>query len=96
MSSQLHVIAVVKAKDGQRDLVREALMSLLAPTRAEAGCKEYLLHEDIEDKNTFIFYETWESAEALAAHMQSAHFLEVAERTKDAAELTIHQATMCA
>ncbi len=95
MSNEIHVIAVVKAKEGQRDLVRKALGEILAPTRAEAGCKLYLLHEDVEDANTFLFYETWESAAALQEHMQSAHFQQLSACIKDAADVTVHKAKQC-
>ncbi|MEL6675942.1 MAG: putative quinol monooxygenase [Bacteroidota bacterium] len=53
--------------------VTSELIKLLAPTRQEAGCINYDLHQDLEDPTHFVFYENWESAEHLLAHSKSAH-----------------------
>jgi quinol monooxygenase YgiN len=45
----------------------------VGPTRAEAGCIQYDLMQNVEDPVDFTFYEEWASAEALAAHAASAH-----------------------
>ncbi len=96
MQSEISVVAVVRAKEGQRDVVRKALIEILAPTRAEAGCRLYVLHEDIKDADTFIFYEKWESAEALEMHMKSAHFAQLAEALQGKADVVIHEAKQLA
>jgi quinol monooxygenase YgiN len=46
---------------------------MLAPTRAESGCKLYELYES-DSKGRFYFYETWESQAALDRHAASPHF----------------------
>jgi quinol monooxygenase YgiN len=46
---------------------------MLAPTRAESGCKLYELYES-DSKGRFYFYEIWESQAALDQHAASAHF----------------------
>ena len=38
-------IAVLKAKTGQREALRDALSALVAPTRQEPGCLDYTLFE---------------------------------------------------
>jgi quinol monooxygenase YgiN len=45
MNDSLTVIAHVRAKPGQESRVRQLLEGLLAPTRAEAGCINYDLHQ---------------------------------------------------
>jgi quinol monooxygenase YgiN len=45
-----------------------------ALSRAEAGCEGYLMCEDIETPNAFIFVERWRSLDALRGHFQTPHF----------------------
>ncbi|MGO9917276.1 MAG: putative quinol monooxygenase, partial [Isosphaeraceae bacterium] len=53
--------AMVKAKPGQEDAVKEALLSLVEPTRKEPGCLCYNLHQSKADPIQFMFYEQWAS-----------------------------------
>lgn len=71
---KLTVVAKVVAKKECVASVRSELLKLLAPTRQEAGCLEYLLHQDGDDPAVFIFYETWQSPDCLEKHMNSDHF----------------------
>jgi quinol monooxygenase YgiN len=73
MNEPLTVIARFRAKPGQESRALETLRALLAPTRAEAGCIDYDLHQSIEDPAQFVFYENWESAAHLEKHSQSLH-----------------------
>jgi quinol monooxygenase YgiN len=73
MSEPLTVIARFRAKSGQQSRALETLRALLAPTRVEAGCINYDLHQSIEDPALFVFYENWESAAHLEKHSQSQH-----------------------
>jgi quinol monooxygenase YgiN len=60
--------AMVKAKPGQEEAVKEVLMALVAPTRKESGCLGYNLHQSKSDKCQFMFYEQWASKAAFDAH----------------------------
>lgn len=71
--SDLTIIARIESAPGHADLVRTELEKLVAPTRAEAGCKQYDLHIDRDSPGTFLFYETWESRELWQAHMNAPH-----------------------
>jgi quinol monooxygenase YgiN len=73
MNDSLTVIAHIRAKPGQESRVRKILEGLLAPTRAEAGCINYDLHQSQTDPALFVFYENWESETHLDAHARSAH-----------------------
>jgi quinol monooxygenase YgiN len=46
---------------------------MLAPTRAESGCRFYELYES-DSKGRFYFYEIWESQAALDQHAANPHF----------------------
>jgi quinol monooxygenase YgiN len=67
------VFALVKAKPGMEETVKQELSALVAPTRAEEGCINYDLHQSLDYKGHFRFYENWTSKELLDRHLQSAH-----------------------
>jgi quinol monooxygenase YgiN len=71
--AELHVIARSVAHLGRENQLRELLRGMLAPTRAESGCKLYELYES-ESKGRFYFYEIWEDQAALHQHAASPHF----------------------
>ncbi len=72
-SKRVTLIARILAKPGLQAQVKEVLLSLLGPTRSEAGCISYTLHQDCDDDTVFMFYENWESKEALDQHLQTPH-----------------------
>ncbi|MEM7084255.1 MAG: putative quinol monooxygenase [Pseudomonadota bacterium] len=80
--SQHIIVAHIHAKAGRRDRVKTALAALLVPTRLEAGCQLYALHEDRDDPHHFLFYERWASRERWQAHMQSDHIAEYLKAVK--------------
>lgn len=65
------VVATVTAKAGQEQEVKDLLLSILGPTRAEDGCVLYTLQQGQDDPATFVFYENWDSRAALDAHLAS-------------------------
>jgi quinol monooxygenase YgiN len=67
----LTVIAHIRAKSGHESHVREILQGLLSPTRAEAGCINYDLHQSHADPALFVFYENWTIEAHLEAHAKS-------------------------
>jgi quinol monooxygenase YgiN len=71
--AEVRVIARFVARSGKENQLRELLRSMLAPTRAESGCKLYELYES-DSPGRFYFYEIWESQAALDQHAASAHF----------------------
>ena len=73
MHESLTVIAHIRAKPGQESRVRQVLQGLVSPTRAEAGCINYDLHQSQTDPTLFVFYENWASEAHLDAHSKSPH-----------------------
>ncbi len=67
--------AMIKAKPGEEDAVKEVLLALVEPTRKEPGCLCYNLHQSKSDKDKaqFMFYEQWASNEALETHRQTPY-----------------------
>ena len=72
--SKLTVVAKIVAKKDSIKTVKTELLKLIEPTRKEAGCIEYNLHQDNDNPAFFVFYETWENFACLEKHMNSDHF----------------------
>jgi quinol monooxygenase YgiN len=79
----LTVIASMRAKPGKEQDLREILEALVEPTMQEAGSVNYDLHQSITDPGVFYFYENWESAEHLDAHMQTPHLQQALGRVDE-------------
>jgi quinol monooxygenase YgiN len=71
--AEVRVIARSVARKAREKQLRDLLQGMLAPTRAEPGCKLYELYES-NSKGRFYFYEIWESQAALDRHAASPHF----------------------
>ena len=67
------VVATFQAKPGKEEELKKVLTGLVAPTRQEAGCINYDLHQSPEEPGKFLFHENWTSKAHLDAHLQSAH-----------------------
>ena len=72
-SKSLTVLAHVKAQPGKEPQVRQALLSLIGPSRKDAGCVNYDLHQAVGNPALFLFHENWASKELLDAHLQTPH-----------------------
>jgi len=70
MGTKLTVVGKIKAKPGMGEKVKEELLALVPPTRTEPGCINYDLHQALDDKSSFVFYENWLSKKDLDEHLQ--------------------------
>jgi quinol monooxygenase YgiN len=75
--------AQIKAKEAEVGNVREALLSLVEPTRKEEGCIHYILHQDTKDQTKFMFYEVWKNEAAFKEHGQTPHLKGLGAKLKD-------------
>ncbi|MGH8516167.1 MAG: putative quinol monooxygenase [Panacagrimonas sp.] len=73
MNTAVRVIARLPAKADKIEELKVILLSIIEPTRKEAGCLSYELLQNSADSSDFTFVETWDSAAALDAHMKSPH-----------------------
>jgi quinol monooxygenase YgiN len=71
--AELKVVAVLPAKAGSEETVRDALSALVAPTREEAGCISYDLYESATTPGTFFMVETWRGQSDIDAHFGTPH-----------------------
>ena len=71
------VLARFKAKAGREEQLKQAILACVAPTRAEAGCINYDLHQHEGDKGDLILYENWRSKEDLDVHLEMPYLQEL-------------------
>lgn len=69
----ISVVAIITAKPGSEDAVREAMKALVGPTREEPGCISYALSESSSEPGAFVTVEEWSEASDLDKHMQTEH-----------------------
>lgn len=79
-SSDIRIVAVLKAEQGQEAVLHEVLLQLIPLVRQEPGCIEYTLHISLDRPGLFVFYETWVDQAAIDRHGQTPHFLAFAGR----------------
>ena len=90
--TKLTIVANITAEADKVELVKAELLKLIAVTRAEAGCINYDLHQDNENKAHFMFYENWQSRELWQTHMNNQHLAEYMKATEGAvAEFTLNE-----
>jgi quinol monooxygenase YgiN len=68
-NQNLTVVAILKAKPGQESEVRRELLALVNPSRKDAGCVNYDLHESADKPGIFMFHENWGSKALLDQHL---------------------------
>lgn len=61
-------------KPGHEDEAVAYFRRLIDPTRAEPGCRMYLVHRSPTDPRVFFLYEQYDDHSALDAHRASDHF----------------------
>ena len=71
--NEFRVAVHLKAKSGNAEELRQRLLGMLTPTRAEDGCISYELHQVEGSPDEFFFFERWASTEAHHKHFETAH-----------------------
>ena len=88
----IHVIAILTAQPGKRDIVLKEFLANVPNVRAERGCIEYGAALDADPgpafqkkvgADTFVVIEKWESMEALKAHAAAPHMAAYGAKVKD-------------
>lgn len=70
---KIYLTAIIKAKEEHRTEVLEVLQNMVKETVKEEANELYTLHQGIEDKNQFVFYEIWKSKDGLEQHNQQPY-----------------------
>lgn len=77
------VLAILKAKEGMEEAVKQQVLSLVEPTRSEPSCISYDVHQGIDDKSLFVFYENWKNMEGLEKHREMPHLKAYRQRVEN-------------
>jgi len=92
---KIYLTAIIKAKEDYRKEVETVLKNMVTETLKEEANELYTLHQSIEDKNHFIFYEIWKSKEGLEQHNQQSYIQEfvglVDEKLQEKPQIYISQ-----
>ncbi len=67
------VIATITAAAGKRDELIKVARKCVVETRKEAGCRQYDLMASTDNDADIVFFERWDSREALDQHMKTPH-----------------------
>lgn len=71
----INLTATFQAKPEHRDALETHLKAMLEPTRREAGCIKYVLLNNSQQPNIFMFQEQFESQDAFDQHCRQPYFL---------------------
>lgn len=74
MSNVIKIVATLRAKPGQGDAVKKALLACVEGSRKEEGCLFYDLHVDQSEPLRFVFIEGWKDQAAIEHHKTTEHY----------------------
>jgi quinol monooxygenase YgiN len=77
-NAKLSLVAFLYARPGMEQQLHERLLSLVAPSRAEAGCINYDVHQSDDEPGTFVMYENWSERAALDLHFTMPYMRAIA------------------
>ncbi|MDE5832143.1 MAG: antibiotic biosynthesis monooxygenase [Desulfovibrio sp.] len=95
--SEIRIVAEMRFKPGQKEILKEAFKALVDDSRAEKGNISYELTEDLKDPDHVFVLETWASQEAIDEHMKTPHFtnfMKLAEGKTAKSEITLLKKTL--
>jgi quinol monooxygenase YgiN len=70
------LIARLKVKPDRIEQARAAALAIVEPSRREAGCINYYIHQSIEDETVFFCHESWVNKAAIDEHFATPFFQE--------------------
>ncbi len=69
----LTAVTFIRGLEGKEEELKQELLALSGPTRAEPDCLTYDLYQSPQHGNLFMRLEVWRNAEALEAHKMTPH-----------------------
>lgn len=76
----LIVVARYLVTEGHESAVIRLLRKNAEAGRAEPGCLEFSVYQEIDDPRAFLLYERYMSEDAFQAHRRTPHFEDIIER----------------
>ncbi|APR52099.1 antibiotic biosynthesis monooxygenase [Sphingomonas koreensis] len=86
MTSHIKIVAILTAKPGQAEALRDLLDGMIGPSRSEPGNLRYDLWVDQAEPGRFVLDELYQDAVAVDAHRASGHFQNYLSAINDLAE----------
>lgn len=69
------ITAEWKAKIGKENALKQQLETMVTQVKKhEPHCMQYTLHQGLENKSQFFFYERYDNMAAVETHKTTAHF----------------------
>jgi len=75
----LCLVVTYVIKSGHEDEAVGLFQKLTGPTRAEPGCRMYVVHRSLTEPRKFLLYEQYDDQAAIDAHRASPHFAQYAK-----------------
>jgi len=72
---EINLTVILKSKSENREELKAILEDLVENSRKEKACIQYDLHQNIDDKNIFVFHEIWKNKEGLDLHNKQSYLL---------------------
>lgn len=88
MTGRAKIVAILDAKDGKSDELRDLLVGMTASCRAEPGNLRWDLWIDPARPGRFVIDELYRDMDAIAAHRATPHFQAYVARIGGLAERT--------
>jgi quinol monooxygenase YgiN/quercetin dioxygenase-like cupin family protein len=88
LANVLTAVTFIQGREGKGPQVKQELLSLTAPTRAEPGSLVYDLYQSVDRPDRFMRIEVWRDAEALERHKATPHLKASFARRKDEGWMT--------
>lgn len=86
MNDEFICVAEFTAKDGKADLLHAALSLLIEPTRKEAGCLRYELHQSLDNPHMFIMLEKYKNKAAFDFHVNQPYLVDFKNSRRELCE----------
>ena len=77
------VAGSLQIKPGTRPEALRLALWMMEKTNAESGCISYRFSSALEDENTILVFEEWESSDHLKAHFQAPHMAQFNAQLKN-------------
>ena len=82
MSKSHTIIAILEAKKGKEQELKQALIEVIAPSRNESTCLEFRLHQAKNNPQQFVIYENWQSQEEHAKQFEKPYIINFVKKTE--------------
>lgn len=88
MPNNAKIVGLLVANPGKAAELRELLLGMAKPSRAEPGNLRWDVWQDQSNSDRYVLDELYVDEAALAAHRETPHFMNYAERVSRIAERT--------